>query len=65
VARAAHTLLPVTGVLPVAVANVLESPAMRRLHKIARNPFAVALAVGFSLLGATATVSANILPPTQ
>jgi hypothetical protein len=38
---------------------------MRRLHNIARNPFAVALALGLSLLGATATVSAGVLPPTQ
>ncbi len=38
---------------------------MHRLHKIARNPFAVAFALGLSLLGATATVSAGMLPPTQ
>jgi hypothetical protein len=38
---------------------------MRRLHHIARNPLAIALALGFSLLGATATASAAILPPTQ
>lgn len=38
---------------------------MRRLHKIARNPFAIALAFGFSLLGATASVSAAVLPPQQ
>jgi len=38
---------------------------MRRLHQIARNPFAVAVAFGLSLLGATATASAAILPPTQ
>jgi hypothetical protein len=38
---------------------------MRRLHKIARNPLAIALALGFSLLGATATASAGLLPPTQ
>ena len=47
------------------VANVLEIPAMRRLHKIVRNPLAIGLAFGLSLLGATATVSAGILPPTQ
>lgn len=38
---------------------------MRRLHKIARNPLAFGLAFAFSLLGATASVSAGILPPTQ
>lgn len=38
---------------------------MRRLHKIARNPFAIALAFGLGLLGATATVSAGIIPPYQ
>ena len=38
---------------------------MRRLHKIARNPFAIALAFGISMLGATASVAAYALPPTQ
>lgn len=38
---------------------------MRRLHKIARNPFAIALAFGLSLLGATASVSAGTTPPWQ
>jgi len=36
---------------------------MRRLHKIARNPIAISIAFGLSLLGATATVSAGVLPP--
>jgi len=38
---------------------------MRRLHNIARNPLTIALALGFSLLGATATASASVLPPIQ
>jgi hypothetical protein len=38
---------------------------MRRLHHIARNPFAIAIALGLSLLGATAHASAYVLPPTQ
>lgn len=36
---------------------------MRRLHKIARNPYAVALAFGLSMLGATATAAASTFPP--
>jgi len=36
---------------------------MRRLHHIARNPFAVALAFGLSMVAATATAAASIYPP--
>jgi hypothetical protein len=35
------------------------------MRRIVRNPIAVAVAFTFSLLAATATVSAGVLPPTQ
>lgn len=38
---------------------------MRRLHQIARNPFAIALAFGLGLLGTTATALAGTVPPVR
>jgi hypothetical protein len=43
-------------------ADIRETNHMRRL---VRNPIAIAIAFGFSMLAATATASAGILPPTQ